>query len=115
MMPNPYPVIGRAVVFVLSSRWEGFPNALVEAMALGVPPVAYRGPGGAAEIIEDGRSGLLCAPESVSALADALTRLAGDENLRRQLSTAAAARAQAFDAPEMALGYLRLFQTVDAA
>lgn len=112
MTPSPYTVMARAKLFVLSSRWEGFPNSVVEAMALGVPPVAYRCPGGAGEIIEHGRSGLLCAPESVTDLAAALARLAGDDDLRTDLAAGAVARALTFDAPAMSAQYLELFQSL---
>lgn len=110
VVPTPYEVMARAAVFVLSSRWEGFPNALVEAMALGVPPVAYCCPGGVGEIIDHGRSGLLCASESVSDLAAAVVRIAGDDELRRRLAAGAVARAGTFDAPAMSARYLQLFE-----
>ena len=110
--PNPYAVMARAALFVLSSRWEGFPNSLVEAMALGVPPVAYNCPGGAGEIIDHARSGLLCAPESVSDLSAAMVRVAGDAELRSRLAAGAAARAGAFDAPTMSRQYLQLFESL---
>ena len=50
-LPNPYPVLARANVFALSSNVEGFPNALVEALALGVPVVATNCHDGPAEIL----------------------------------------------------------------
>src|SRR5690606_7014711 len=56
---NPYAYMARAAVFVLSSRWEGFPNVLVEAMAVGVPVVATDCMAGPAEILENGRYGQL--------------------------------------------------------
>ncbi len=58
-MDNPYAWISRANLFVLSSRWEGSPNALTEAFALGIPCVATDCPSGPAELLEGGRWGRL--------------------------------------------------------
>ncbi len=56
---NPYPYMKKAAVFVLSSRWEGLPTVLVEALALGVPIVSTNCPSGSAEILDNGRLGTL--------------------------------------------------------
>ncbi len=56
---NPFAFMRRAAVFVLSSRWEGLPNALIQALALGTPVVATDCPSGPREILEDGRWGRL--------------------------------------------------------
>ena len=109
---TPYITIAEAQMYVLSSRWEGFPNGLAEAMALGVPPVAFRCPGGTAEIIEHGLSGLLCAPESVNELSEAMGRLVQNDELRNKLASGAAERALAFDSQNISLKYLRLFEDV---
>ena len=108
---NPYTLIAQADFFVLSSRWEGFPNAMVEAMSLGVPPVAYRCPGAITEIIEHSQSGLLCEPESVESLGAALAHVSCDFQLREHLSNGATERAKAFNAIEIAEKYLELFNS----
>jgi glycosyltransferase involved in cell wall biosynthesis len=56
---NPYPILASAALLVLSSRWEGYPNVLLEALALGVPVVATDCPGGPRELLQDGRYGRL--------------------------------------------------------
>ena len=110
---TPYRTIAVAHVYVLSSRWEGFPNGLVEAMALGIPPVAFKCPGGASEIVEHGLSGLLCAPESVNELSEAMGRLVQNDKLRHKLASGAAERALAFDSKSISSKYLRLFEDVE--
>ncbi len=69
---NPYPYLKRAAVFVLSSRWEGLPTVLVEALALGTPIVSTDCPSGPAEILDGGRLGRLVAVGDASALAEAI-------------------------------------------
>ena len=62
-LPNPFPYYRGANLFVLSSRWEGMSNALLEAMACGCPVVAVRSAVGSAEILDNGRYGPLVRPE----------------------------------------------------
>ncbi len=94
---NPYKYLARATVFVLSSLYEGFPNVLLEAMALGVPSVATRCPTGPEEIITDGINGVLVPPADEKTLAEAIKRLLLDEKLRRRLSLSAKKRAEEFE------------------
>ena len=56
---NPYAYMARGAVFVLSSRWEGLPGVLIEALFCGVPTVSTDCPGGSREILADGRYGRL--------------------------------------------------------
>lgn len=83
-----------ASVFALSSRYEGLPLVMIEALSCGLPIVAFDCPTGPRDIIEDGKSGLLIPAEDVDALAKALERVMGDEQLRLQLSQAAAKEAR---------------------
>lgn len=69
---NPFPVIAEADVFVQTSRWEGLGRALSEALALRRPMVATDAPGGAREILDDGRFGLLVPPGQPTGIAEAI-------------------------------------------
>lgn len=87
-----------AAVFVLPSRYEGMPLALLEAQALGVPAVAFDCPTGPAEIIS-ADTGIVVPPGDTPALADALLRLLADAPLRERMGQAAIARSAAVFSP----------------
>jgi glycosyltransferase involved in cell wall biosynthesis len=74
---------------VLSSSWENFPHAVVEALAVGTPVIATR-VGGVPEVVEDGVNGLLVPPGDAAALAEAVRRFFADGALRGRLRAAAA-------------------------
>src|SRR5262249_10461174 len=69
---NPWAWIGRASVFVLPSRWEGFASVLVEAMACGTPVVAADCDYGPREILHDGKNGLLVRRDDAMGLGQAI-------------------------------------------
>jgi N-acetylgalactosamine-N,N'-diacetylbacillosaminyl-diphospho-undecaprenol 4-alpha-N-acetylgalactosaminyltransferase len=98
---NPYPVVASADAFVLSSRWEGWPNALLEAIALGKAVVSTDCESGPAEILANGKAGILVRVDDPVALMEGIAKLMADPCARREASCAARARAEQFGIPEM--------------
>jgi glycosyltransferase involved in cell wall biosynthesis len=92
--------------FVLSSRYEGWPNVVMEAMACECPVVAFDCPYGPSEIIEDGRSGVLVNPENVEALARAMDEVIGNKNTRARLARLGQERVAEFDSEVVARRWL---------
>ena len=89
---DPAPLFSNAGIFVLPSRHEGTPNALLEAMAAGLPPIVTDASSGALDYVENGRTGLVVATEDAGRLADAIDRLIADSALRERLGAAARMR-----------------------
>ena len=79
---NPFAYYSNADFYVLSSRNEGFPNILIEALACSCPCIAFDCKTGPNEIINDGENGLLVEAESVSALTEAMDRMNNDKALQ---------------------------------
>ncbi len=99
---DPFPYYHGAMVFALPSRYEGMPNALLEAMSCGLTPVVSDASAGPLEVVSDGENGFVVPVESVTALSRALVRLAKDPEERRRLGAGARAIAAAYQ-PEVAL------------
>ena len=98
IVPDPETWMARATAFVLPSRYEGFPNALLEAMAMGCPAIAADCDSGAREIVRHGENGLLVPVGDAGALAGALAALFADEALRRRLGREAVKVRESFSA-----------------
>ncbi|RBM04709.1 glycosyltransferase family 4 protein [Streptomyces sp. PT12] len=88
--------MAKASMFVMSSRYEGLPMVLIEALSHGLPVVSFDCPTGPADVITDGKEGLLVPPEDVKALAAAMRRLMGDEALRAEMGDAGLATVQRY-------------------
>ena len=86
---EPQALMRQADLFVLSSRYEGMPNALLEAMSIGCPCISFDCETGPAELIEHGVNSWLVPPEDVSGLATALDHLMRDADLRIRLGAKA--------------------------
>lgn len=97
LLHQPYAALKQADLFVLSSRHEGFGNALVEAMACGLPVISTDCWAISPGIVQDGVDGLLVPAEDVPALTAALRTLMSDPARRQQLGQAAAETAKRYD------------------
>jgi len=98
---NPYKFLKRSALFVLSSKWEGLPTVLIEALALGTPVVSTDCPSGPAEILENGLWGHLVPVEDIDSLANAMLK-----SLDEPTATDTAKRADNFGMDQAIDGYL---------
>ncbi len=98
--PNPYAYMVRAAAYVLSSRWEGLPTVLIEALACGLPIVSTDCPSGPREILQGGRYGSLVPVGDVEALAVAL-----EASLLGRRAAAPRESWAAFDTARVAVDY----------
>ena len=105
---DPWPWLRAADAFVLPSRFEGTPNALLEAMSCGVPPIVSDATAGALEYVAEGETGLIVPVNDAGALAAAMARLAGDAALRARLGEAARRRVAALSFAEAVAAWERL-------
>lgn len=105
-------LLGAMDIFALSSRYEGAPLALMEAMAAGLPVVATA-VGGINDLIEEGRTGFRSPPQDPAALGDRLAEMAADRELRREIGERAREFAFKYlDAAKMVDETCRVYQSV---
>ena len=89
--------MSKAISTILPSRYEGWPNVLVEAMAVGSPVIATDCPHGPKEILDNGRFGMLVPMEDEDALANAMIKVASSEEIRKNYKRLGQERAKEFD------------------
>ncbi|MBK5571335.1 MAG: glycosyltransferase family 4 protein [Ensifer sp. SSB1] len=98
LTPRPGLWLETADAFVLSSRYEGWGIVLLEAMAAGLPVVSFACDWGPTDMIADGEDGILVPNGDITALADALSDVMGDDTLRTRLAANAEANVRRYDA-----------------
>jgi len=106
---NPWAWVAGASLFVLPSRWEGFPTALVEALACGAPALVTACDFGPAEVVEHGRSGWVVPSDDAAAFGAAMAELLADPTRLAAFSAAGPARAAQWDIEPMVRAYENLF------
>jgi glycosyltransferase involved in cell wall biosynthesis len=97
-------------IFAFSSRFEGFGMVITEAMASGIPPVAFACPCGPKEIINDGINGLLVEKGNINSLAEKIIYLIENEGIRKEMGLAAKKRAERFQIEVVAKEWESLFK-----
>jgi glycosyltransferase involved in cell wall biosynthesis len=105
----------RASVYVLSSRFEGMPMVILEAMGKGLPVVAFDCPTGPGELITHGGDGLLVPPGDVAGLTAALREVIEDRELRDRLGERALATSRAYHIDRIGPRWLRLLDELRPA
>jgi glycosyltransferase involved in cell wall biosynthesis len=101
--------LATASVFALSSRFEGLPMVGIEALAAGLPIVAFDCPRGPRELVDDGDNGLLVPDGDIAAFTSALAKVMADDELRRDMGLAARRSAQEYDLALVGARWERLF------
>jgi glycosyltransferase involved in cell wall biosynthesis len=112
---NPYRYLARATISVLTSRFEGLPNALIESMALGIPIVSTACQFGPLEVLGNNEYGVLTPVGDPDAFAAAVEALLDDPGRRRELSRRGLARAADFDRRHVGPTYEALFASVKSS
>jgi glycosyltransferase involved in cell wall biosynthesis len=93
---QPQSWVSAGDIFVLPSRFEGFPNVLLEALSAGLPVIAFDCAWGPADILEDGKDGLLVKAGDTTGLAQAIERVIKDKDLRQHLAEEGSLKSRKF-------------------
>ena len=109
-LENPFALLNEMDVFILPSRSEALPTALIEAMAIGLPVIACDCNFGPREILQDGENGALVPINDWKKIAEEARKLASDPKLYREMSQRAIKRADSFDFSSSAFFYNELLK-----
>ena len=109
---DPYKYYSKADLFVLSSLWEGLPTVLIEALSCNCKIVSTDCPHGPSEILEGGKHGLLCNPNSPEDLADKISIQLNSECEHSSLSSTLVNRAKTFNTETSLNKYIDLFENL---
>ncbi|MBA7571200.1 N-acetylgalactosamine-N,N'-diacetylbacillosaminyl-diphospho-undecaprenol 4-alpha-N-acetylgalactosaminyltransferase [subsurface metagenome] len=101
-----------AKFFILSSRYEGFGNVLLETLTCGTPVVATDCEAGPSEIVENGKNGLLVPVEDEEALKAAMEKLFYDRELYKRLKTNTRKSVEKFNIKNIIKEWLNLFEEI---
>ncbi len=107
---NPWAWFSKAELFVLPSRWEGFPSVVAEALACGAPALVTACDFGPREVIEQGISGWVVPPEDATVFSSAMQMLLTTPDLTQKFRQNGPPRAANFDIARMVDAYTELFQ-----
>jgi glycosyltransferase involved in cell wall biosynthesis len=104
--------MAKGSLFVLSSRFEGMPNALCEAMSLGLPVISTDCPTGPREVITHGEDGMLVPVDDVQEMARAMEDLIKDVRLREKLGEKASQKMKQYDMETISALWEKVFDEV---
>jgi glycosyltransferase involved in cell wall biosynthesis len=110
LVANPFKYIARSRVFVLSSDYEGMPNSLIEAIALGIPVIATESAGSKEVLGYSDPAGIIVKRNDVDVLSQAMLKLVVEESLHTKYSRLSTQRSEKFREEESVARYIALFQ-----